>query len=361
MFRNVRRELDQVPRIVELTRGFRRLAPGLASGEDVLPPELFINFPHVLARAYHPVMVEASLTLAEPVQWKGGLLAFFPKPAGREFLRLQQRNCFLRHPGQILSRVSPAAAAAPPHCESQTVADGRPPSSVDRLRQHSFAGSLGAKPVPRAFLRGDLRGHNCVFYNLRRRFLVPDTDQLNEAGALLRGTVVARLGTPDHLAAAVAAAYHVTWFTQQHNATSSLFENGVLPDDSEADVLFTIVILEALDELQQQLVAADLVDPSAPVLTVRVFSAHLQEIPEVPADVSYVDDSDVVVEGAAGDLLERLGRTCTIMQVVFEEFGWPVNYAPGKTEVVVGFHGAGARTARLELTFGRQGCIQFGG
>ena len=44
MFRGVRRELDQVPRIAELTKGFRRLAPGRASGEDVLPPELFINF-----------------------------------------------------------------------------------------------------------------------------------------------------------------------------------------------------------------------------------------------------------------------------------------------------------------------------
>jgi len=170
---------------------------------------------------------------------------------------------------------------------------------------------------------------------------------------------VAQLGRPDHLAAAVAAAYHATWFTQQHDESVSLFSKGVLPGDPEADLLFTIVILQALDAIHHRLVEAGLVDPTSNAPAERAFSAHVDVIPDMPADISYVDDSVVLVEDAAERNCQTIGRTCVITQTTFEEFGLPVNYAPGKTEVVVGFVGAGSRAARLELVFEQQGRIQF--
>jgi len=103
-----------------------------------------------------------------------------------------------------------------------------------------------------------------AFCNLRRKYLVPGTDTLTEAGRALLDTAVSRLGAAVHLAAAIAAAYHTTWFTIQHDGTVSLFLQGVLPGDPEADLLFVVIILEALDEVHDKLVLAGHVQPHGP-------------------------------------------------------------------------------------------------
>jgi len=105
MYCDVPRDLDQVPRFFELTKGFRRLTPGRATGEDTLPPELFIKFPHLMARIFHQIMVEASLKFVEPAQWKGGMLAFFPKPSGSAHICSANREIVLGDiPGKFLHR-----------------------------------------------------------------------------------------------------------------------------------------------------------------------------------------------------------------------------------------------------------------
>ncbi len=78
---------------------------------------------------------------------------------------------------------------------------------------------------------------------------------------------------------AVAAAYYVTWFTQQHDVTVSQFHEGILPGDPQADLLFTVVIRQAFDEIHSRLIGARLVESHGPGLECRVFSAHIVDIP----------------------------------------------------------------------------------
>jgi len=75
--------------------------------------------------------------------------------------------------------------------------------------------------------------------------------------------------------------------------------------------------------------------------------------------VSYVDDTVVVVEASAEQLGVVVGQTCCILQDVFEARGLPINYGPGKSEVVLGFHGPQARVVRLQITHEQQGRISF--
>ena len=43
-------------------------------GEDVIPPELPFYFPQFFAALYFPIYERTSLSLVEPVQWKGGTM-----------------------------------------------------------------------------------------------------------------------------------------------------------------------------------------------------------------------------------------------------------------------------------------------
>ena len=61
--------------------------------------------------------------------------------------------------------------------------------------------------------------------------------------------------------AAAAAATQAAWFTLQHDEEYTAFSKGVLPGDPEADLLFTVVILDALNEIHAQLLAAGLIEP----------------------------------------------------------------------------------------------------
>ena len=56
-----------------------------------------------------------------------------------------------------------------------------------------------------------------AFYNLRRRYLMPDELGLSAEGHTVCHNALARLGCSAHAAAAVAAATQAAWFTLQHD------------------------------------------------------------------------------------------------------------------------------------------------
>ena len=78
-FKDIARVPEAVPTLPETGKLYSKLRPGRACGEDALPPDLFVRFPKQLAAVMHPIQTKAALTLAEPLQWRGGMLAFFAK------------------------------------------------------------------------------------------------------------------------------------------------------------------------------------------------------------------------------------------------------------------------------------------
>jgi len=166
---------------------------------------------------------------------------------------------------------------------------------------------------------------------------------------MFQSTLV-RMGAKLHTAASVAASLRATWFTIQHDASVSAYSTGVLPGDPEADLLFTMVIKEALDTIHRRLQDSELLPPLVQLQGPREFSAGVQHDPDLPADISYVDDAVFVVTQAADRIAAAASAACAIIQEVFEDsYMLPVNFKPGKTEVVIAFAGKGARHAKIDL------------
>ncbi len=72
--------------------------------------------------------------------------------------------------------------------------------------------------------------------------LALDVPQLSPERHTFFNNVAARLGRAAHTAAAVAAAFHATWFSLQYDDELTQYTKVVLPGDPKADILFTIVI-----------------------------------------------------------------------------------------------------------------------
>merc|ERR1712194_720853 len=49
-------------------------------GADSIPCKAFAKFARPMSRIFHPIMVKSVLAANEPVQWRGGVMACFPKP-----------------------------------------------------------------------------------------------------------------------------------------------------------------------------------------------------------------------------------------------------------------------------------------
>ena len=99
-------DLRILPTFQEVERQFQQVRCGAASGLDGLPPELFKAAPQLLARLFHPLMVKSSLCLAQPVQWRGGVLFEAYKNSGSPSLSDSYRSLFVSSvPGKCFHRI----------------------------------------------------------------------------------------------------------------------------------------------------------------------------------------------------------------------------------------------------------------
>jgi hypothetical protein len=220
----------------------------------------------VMAKLLHPIMTKAALTLVEPAQWRGGMFVFFPKAvgagtavgavcannretvladiAGKAFHKCRRRR--------ILPYFERAARPSQMGGISHRGAD------FGSLAVRCLAERCKTSGLSYALVFVDI---SAAFYNLRRRYLDPGEMTLTPEEHNLCHNVLARLGCSAHTAAAVAASCRATWFSLQHDNEFTAYTKGVLPGDSEADLLLTFVIKEELDEIHRRLCAAGLVDP----------------------------------------------------------------------------------------------------
>ena len=79
----VTRTLDAIPTLAEITRSCATMRRRKAFGNDAIPPDIAANFPRQVADILAPLALKAALTTDEPLQWRGGAAAFFPKPGGK--------------------------------------------------------------------------------------------------------------------------------------------------------------------------------------------------------------------------------------------------------------------------------------
>ena len=59
------------------------------------------------------------------------------------------------------------------------------------------------------------------------------------------------------------------------------------------------------------------------------------------ARIAYVDDGLLPVLALAHQIVDELRRTASVVKFTYESYGLSINFAKGKTEATVAFHGWG--------------------
>ena len=348
-FVRVPRSILVVPTLTELAGVFAATAPRRAHGSDCIPPAIVKRFADVLAPIFHPVVVKSVLRIAEPIQWRGGVLAHFPKGKGDPMQCGNNREIVLADVTAKAfhkcrrSRLKPFLEASARSTQMGGVSRRSTDFGSHLVRTAlDFNRSVG-KSTATIFI--DVVA---AFYNLVRAHVLPMPDSDPQVSL---SAVLAEQCVDPHLAASAAAAAMHTWFAIQASPTLTEYSKGALPGDPEADLLFTVLATRVLNEIHEAFVAEGLT-PDFPKSAARpLFSTACQPVNQWPPDVSYVDDAAFTIQAPAGDLIARTTRALQIVHAVFTKYSLPLNFGPGKTEILFDLCGRGSKAIKRELCF----------
>ena len=88
-------------------------------------------------------------------------------------------------------------------------------------------------------------------------------------------------------------------------------------------------------------------------MSAPVFAKHGGATPDKATlfDATFVDDEAIVVfTKHAGKVVETVKLVVTTVESVFRSFALSINFAPGKTEALVGLRGTGSKQVKLQLS-----------
>ena len=349
-FAHVPRSIQYVPTICEVTAAFAASKPRKAFGEDCIPSDVVKAFAEPLGRLFHPIVTKSALRISEPLQWRGGMLAYFYKGKGDPHQCASSREVVLADAtGKAVHRCRRAMMR--PILEG--AARDTQMGGIQR-RATDFAGHMLRTAMSHNRRSGASTALIFVdvvaaFYNLSRPLVLPVPPDHEQAGGA-RPDLLTELQAHPHLASMAAAAAMGTWFTIQAAADVTQYRRGVLPGDPEADLLFALLAAKILNDIQRELRGAGLA-PERPEPHECIFAEGLQPVADWPADVSYVDDTAFAIQAPAEELVHATGRALQIIHRIFGEHSLELSFEDGKTEVLLDICGAGSRAVKHRIAF----------
>ena len=304
-----------------------------------------------LARFAFPLTVKVALSAFEPAQWKGAVLAHFPKAGSvadgamsshREIglapnvakklrkivrMRLQPTLDAAARPGQMCGIAHRGVDIASLHVQA----------FFQCCRRYKRSGGVLFTDVKQAF------------YRLRRAVVlaVGDAEPGTPRADVVASSLLADLGVQPHLVALVSAFHCGTHFAVGVHPERALFSVGLLPGDTLADMIFNIAALHALNGIEASCLAAGL-EPYAFPPPDELWIAEDPEAPPI-TDVSYVDDDAFLLQGDPATITDILCQAAVCVHGVLAPMGLEIHLGEGKTEAVVCVHGAGARAAKHKI------------
>ena len=361
--------LHHLPTLRSLETMLRKCNPHKAAGTDELVPELCRYATKWLSDYLAPLFLKVGVYMAEPVQWKGGVLFEIFKGKGAMDDPTSYRGIL------VSSHVAKAVHNA-----------YRQPT-MEQFRQHASPMQLGGLPGKgvdmashgiRAFFQiAKARGESAAlffldiksaYYRLVRQLATGSTSTYAELLQLLKTldmpkdvvywlckainepSALSQTGCPEWLCKAAAQFHRHTWYHVRGDPSLIATYRGTRPGDGYADLLFSAVMSRVLDLLQAELEEAGLcVDFEWN--GAKSFHAGPGNTSSSKAlSITWADDVAVMIRhGTAGQLLEAL-------QIVIASFidklasrGLLLNFGRGKTEVMLLLRGPGSRQLRRDL------------
>ncbi|CAE7409934.1 unnamed protein product [Symbiodinium sp. CCMP2456] len=342
-------DINDVPSLFEIEQIIMGLKKAKAPGPDGITSDLLRLWPVHSARHLFPILVKSSISVCEPLAFRGGSLHCLAKKAGAALRCQQFRSILLAStPGKILHRAtrnrlipllqahgSPTQAGTVPGVGIEAI------SLLVRTFQASRHHSAGL--------------WSWIFYDLQAAFyrVVRETLFTTEASDTELCRLIHRLGLPpsameeltrqlrtlailpdfgasEHLAAVVNDMLQATWFTIGFNDVVTLTRKGSRPGDPAADVIFSLVFAAFVKSVEARLKDLDLLPEAAVKGPTHPWASVVGTTGlGLP---SWADDFVSPIAGRGPrQLLESSQQTARVVQEVATAIGMRLTYAADKT------------------------------
>ena len=342
-------EGDQMPTLFELEEAIRATPSGKAS-IGCIPIELLKANPPKAAQLLLPMMVSFFRFQQQPLSWKGG--AYFPLFKGKGKMddpasfrailigsvvpKLYHRIARKRLIKEVAPGLLPFQIGGVPRMTVSYAAH-----FLVALRQHAETSKRST-----AVIFFDLKS---AFYRAQRSTVVKDQlgykeDCMDEDVALdtlTRPSALSDLNVNCCLQATIQEVFSGTWNTVKvacaHEQPIMQSTRGTRPGDPVADLTFTCVMQTILSRFLQE--GEDLL-PTLPD------ADGVQRVPPI----TWVDDVAIFLEDEQAELvIPKVQRTVALMYRLCRAYGLDLNFAPGKTEVLLRLHGRKSSQIRRQV------------
>eukprot|EP00435_Cladocopium_sp_Y103_P018773 s3046_g4.t1 len=345
--------LLELPTVLDLERAIRALRDNKAPGLDGLGAELLQGKIGDSARRLYPLVVKMFARQQGIVEHTGGWLVPLWKRKGSMTSMSQYRAILLE--STVARAVSKAWRPWIAHGVEQTVQPlqygGRKGLAIEALHLQTRLWQANAKKLKcsLSIIFVDIQS---AFYTVVKQ-MIASTDRSHEALASLFQRMgmphsaleefIANVGDgdtlkcstgPTLLANGVAANLSHTWFAVQNGDHLQAPATGSRPGDPNADLLFTFVMAKILKKIRCRANAAG--------ISLEQPTQH----GSIMNYAAWVDDVAFAVFGHAETIIDQTAALLGIIADTMTEHAMKLSLGPGKTAVLLEFHGPKATTER---------------
>ena len=346
----------------------QKLKRGKVPGLDRLPPDVLKAGAGPLCTQLCALTTKAVAHCKEPLEWKGGLLIPLSKGKSDSADPLGYRSIFISNFFAKLYHRSLRTHLAQvwEHGLASLQLGGRSRMGADLahhlLQSHGHWATVVKRPYAHLFF--DIKS---AFYSVLRQALFPDDEFPVSLVAALRRfrvraddidymlTVVqtdnATTGITEHFRRLLKDAMTNTHFFIKGLDAPCKTNRGTRPGDPLGDLLYNMVMSLILQDARKRVQIATGAEwcghPAA--------CPSFDEIPGVPTeaffDLAFVDDSAVAIHASSISRVQDIVRAAVeAMDVSARGRGLLLNYAAGKTEVMLHLVGRGSKEAKIRLS-----------
>ena len=346
-------DISCIPTLADIEQTILALPLGKASGYDGVTAELLRLHGPASARLLLPVYVKSTLSIYEPVEFRGGALLPLAKRAAAAFSVDKFRSILISSlPGKILHRqYRTALLPALRSVKGDLQAGALPGVSTeaitmtarafrDVMSHRNRAWSLAFFDVRAAYYRvlrqllARVGDHEHAFRRLMHELGVP-TSALSELALKLDQVgALADAGVPEHMQHLLVDAMQGTWFRIDCGAAMTITSRGVRPGDCLADVLFSFTFSAYLTATEGALHRAGL-GTSMPLAEAP--SPWLEHpAPEDLSCASWADDFVHLFSQQCKHTLSRnVVRTVSLFVEQADTIGMALTFAVDKTAAIL--------------------------
>ena len=353
---------DEIPTLYDFELAIRNLQLGKAPGVDSIGPEILKVDPCETAKKFYPLILKGAMRKQWVAEFGGGWIlplhkGKMAKQAMEGYRAILLEPCIAR----AVSRAwRPKMQAAYEAIAAPGQWGGRRGLGIEALHLCIRLAQSTARwaKASLAIIFVDIKS---AFYSIAKPLLSHDNVTREDVDDLcdimkipasareafwinIQNSNIIEAATGSSLAAdAAKASLANTWFCVPDGTQLKAPSTGSRPGDPCADTLFSVIMAVILEEINSRLQMHQVYDTTPhPDITIS-------------QNVTWVDDSAFLIQSPADSIHNQITVVMSTILDVMTEHGLALSFGPGKTAVMVNFHGPQAHTSRVKFEQDTQG------